>query len=179
MIVIFLDIDGVLLPFGGEDRDETTASTCGAHFPDDTMAAFSHILSAYPTAKIVLSSTWRVGLAERQIILQSFKAYGCKFGGPLRVHEQQFCHDFFDVTDPLFHYERQHEIFKWLHENQQHSALDAWIALDDEELLEGEANAVNRSTFEGHVVKTESAKGLTMRDAQEAVRLVNQQLLRL
>ena len=53
-ILIFLDIDGVLLPFPNSEK-----SSCGAIFPDDCLAALSQILFAFPDARLILSSTWR------------------------------------------------------------------------------------------------------------------------
>ena len=41
-----------------------------------------------------------------------------------------------------------------------------WVAIDDEELLEGAPFAKRRAQFEGHVVKTESHVGLTMAAAE-------------
>ena len=50
--------------------------------------------------------------------------------------------------------------------------IQAWIALDDEELMEGTANDRHRTVFEGHVIKVRSHVGLTMENAQHALALL-------
>jgi hypothetical protein len=162
--IIFLDIDGVLLPFQGKHF----ASTCGSLFPDHTMEAFSLILQEMEGAKIVLSSTWRVQDRFRKEIIAGLRSYGYAYGGPLLEAE------FMDLTDPDMHGERQHEIHDWLQRNPD--KVGAWIALDDEELMEGSENAARRAVFQGHVVKTESHMGLTVKNARYAIGLLQAQL---
>jgi hypothetical protein len=162
--IIFLDIDGVLLPFEGN----RFASTSGSLFPDHTMEALSLILQAMEGAKIVLSSTWRVQDRFRKEIIAGLRSYGYAYGGPLLEAE------FMDLTDPDMHGERQHEIHDWLQRNPD--KVGAWVALDDEELMEGADNAARRAVFQGHVVKTESHIGLTVKNARYAIGLLQAQL---
>jgi hypothetical protein len=162
--IIFLDIDGVLLPFGGN----RFKSTCGSLFPDHTTEALSLILQEIDGAKIVLSSTWRVQDRFRKQIIAGLRSYGYAYGGPLSEVE------FTDLTDPDMHGERQHEIHDWLQRNPD--KVGAWIALDDEELMEGAENAARRAVFQGHVVKTESHIGLTVKNARYAIGLLQAQL---
>jgi hypothetical protein len=92
-IIIFLDIDGVLLPFGSH-----------LLFPDAQLEALSIILQAFAedhAVEIVLSSTWRVQAKFRQDILDQFDAYAYEYGGPLAQVQR-----FFDVTDIELHSER-------------------------------------------------------------------------
>jgi hypothetical protein len=161
--VIFLDIDGVLLPFGG-DRTKKEES-CSGLFPDRTLAILNAILK-HTDAVVVLSSTWRVRAEFRQQILQAFAYYNETFDGSLPK-------DFHDVTDIENHSERQWEIRDWLMTN--HHTVKAWVALDDEELLEEEKNEKYRSEFEGHVVMTTSSVGLTGKDAETTIRLLKKQ----
>lgn len=164
-ILIFLDIDGVLLPFPNSEE-----STCGSIFPDDCLASLSDILQAFPTSRIILSSTWRAQPNLIAEILDSFDLYAKAKGGTLLDVTQ-----FADLTDTNYHTERQHEIYKYLfHDNREKVA--AWVALDDEELLEGEVNAKYRTHFEGHAVKVNSRTGLTARDASIAIQLIQHQL---
>jgi len=240
VVILFLDVDGVLLPFGsdgddgnGDDTDTCQArkSTCGAIFPDCTLKALSKLLAALQEQQqgeeggvgdndddgdamlsseqkknddrqrqrgrsnkieigIVLSSTWRVKESFRRDILDSFRLFGCSYGGPFASDSTANCFvdDFYDVTDPDLHGERQHEIYAWLLSQQeqqrgrhQHtttspSKISAWVAIDDEDLLEGEANARYRCHFENRVVRTDSRVGLTDQDADRAVRLIRDQL---
>jgi hypothetical protein len=156
--IIFLDIDGVLLPFPNKFRGTRL-------FPDRTLRALAFVLSV-PGSKLVLSSTWRVQASFRNQILDCFREYP----GPLSLID-----DFFDITDPGLHSERQHEIYEWL---QVHNWVNKpWVALDDEELLEGAANRHCRQVFEGHVVKTDSRIGLTDSDAERAIQLLRNQIM--
>ncbi len=157
--VIFLDIDGVLLPF---PRDENSGSEL---FPASTLSAFQSLLIQSEGAKVVLSSTWRVQKKFIQDIVDAIQGFGIDFDA------------FFDITDPKMHSERQWEIEAWL-SNQppgKYSKI-VWLALDDEELIEGDANRRFESLFEGHVVKTRSDKGLTMDDVDCAMKLWKKQL---
>lgn len=181
-ILIFLDIDGVLLPF---PTSVSQQSTCGAIFPDSTLAALTRILDANfgnPAVKpeLVLSSTWRAQENLIAEILHSFALYGKAHGGPLSRIQA-----FDDMTDPEYHSERQYEIYKHLFASDggkgtcNNATRDqpsiAWVALDDEELLEGESNAQYRSKFIGRAVKVNSRIGLTEDDAARAIDLMQQQ----
>lgn len=143
--VIFLDIDGVLLPF---PLDDTNRPDDGFLFPKSAMGALKRLLQA-TNANLVLSSTWRAQPSFVQDILKDFETH------KMEVSE------FFGMTDPNFHSERQWEIHKWLRENKSAKRKICWLALDDEELLLGEENESLRPIFEGHVIKTESSIGLT------------------
>lgn len=156
-IVVFLDIDGVLRPFNFSDEGPGL-------FPTECLEALAHILGEFPKADLVLSSTWRVQQSFIDMITEAFQA----FGGSLREVK------FFDITNPALHSERQLEIYDWLDSHQRQPS--AWIALDDEELLEGAANAKHRSEFLNHVVQTDSHQGMTMAHAQRAVQLIRSQL---
>jgi HAD domain in Swiss Army Knife RNA repair proteins len=167
-VVIFLDVDGVLLPFGDTPTTATNSSTTeGSLFPDSCLAAFSTILSAFVDARVVLSSTWRVRKDFRDQILDSLHTFGKKFGGPLETLR------LFDITDPSIHSTRQAEIDSWLQVNEYRGA---WVALDDEELVYGEENRSRRPTFVEKVVRTRSHTGLTSEDAHQAVSLLYGQL---
>ena len=179
LIIIFLDIDGVLLPF----PDPSNVGN-GRIFPNETLTALSTIMEEFLDdyqVEIVLSSTWRVQRSMRTEILDDFVAYG---RGPLAAMKD----DFYDITDPAMHTERQHEIYDWLtktttgHRHRASTDDDgtkkfaAWICLDDEELLHGDANALRKTYFEGHVVHCDSKIGLTEALAVEAIQLIRDQL---
>ena len=157
--VIFLDIDGVLLPFPKGDDFENQL------FPSSTLNCLQYLLQEVHGAKLVLSSTWRVREDFIQDIVDAIRGYGIKFEG------------FFSITDPTMHSERQWEIENWL-SNQRTRDYEkiVWLAFDDEELLEGDVNKKFRDRFIGHVVKTKSQKGLTMDDVKNAIRLWNIQI---
>ena len=157
--VLFLDIDGVLLPFPNEGKYG------GGLFPASTLEPLQRLLEE-TNAKLVLSSTWRVRKDFIQDIVDGIRGFGIDFEG------------FFDITDPNMHSERQWEIENWLSKQQQSKKYEKviWLALDDEELLEGDENARFKDLFTGHVIKTKSHKGLTMDDFHDAVKLWKLQL---
>jgi HAD domain in Swiss Army Knife RNA repair proteins len=194
-IIIFLDIDGVVLPFPADPKLHIPR---GRIFPNETLAALSLILEAFPKQKIsiagskseasstdhinreatdtevdiVLSSTWRVQKSMRNDIISDFHAYAV---GPLST----FGDDFYDITDPKLHTERQHEIYDWLQRHQLDGTSNeslAWVALDDEELLHGPTNARLKCIFDGHVVHCDSKRGLSREQAVEAIQLLRHQL---
>jgi len=102
--IIFLDIDGVLLPFGDDSNKQVENYSDGCIFPDRTMDALTSLLQGVanievskhknPTTtnetssigdrsttpiignpKIVLSSTWRARPTFIQDILSTFRSY--------------------------------------------------------------------------------------------------------
>ena len=119
----------------------------------------------------ILSSTWRV----REDYIRDIEGALHEFG------MDNFT--FADITDPTLHSERQWEIHEWLPQKQQQQSQSqedgdqriVWLALDDEELIEGDTNAKYRTIFEGHVVKTESSVGLTVQDVDLALELWKKQ----
>jgi HAD domain in Swiss Army Knife RNA repair proteins len=156
--VLFLDIDGVLLPFPNiEDHN--------ALFPRSTVQALQYLLQE-TGAELVLSSTWRVRQDFVHDIIECLQHYG--------VQIEQF----YGITDPTMHSERQWEIAKWLSDHHHHSPVDkiVWLALDDENLLDGDANQKYRNLFEGHVIQTKSDKGLTMDDVKKGLELWKKQI---
>ena len=160
---LFLDIDGVLLPFGNQDT--TTTITTTDVFPKSTLHAFNHILSECPGVEIVLSSTWRCG--GQSTILQQFNASD--------LHPLREISEFVHMTNLEKHDHRQWEIAEWLEKHQRENDIaivSSWVALDDEELVVGEANKLHSNIFDGHCVKTESSMGLRWCDAQHAVRIL-------
>ncbi|KAL7468352.1 hypothetical protein ACHAXS_008573 [Conticribra weissflogii] len=142
--VIFLDIDGVLLPFG--DAVPNSAFTEGCIFPDRNMDALTELLqkmSAISTAQLlartnpdltqrrnvkiasnsiegnpvlVLSSTWRARPDFIADILSSFRSYvnARKYDDRLQQAWMPHLNSFFDVVDPSFHASRHVEIYKWI-----------------------------------------------------------------
>ena len=201
--VIFLDIDGVLLPFGNDDDDGKTCddSSKGKDnynngkklFPRRCIEPFRAILehtNATATGgdsgggdtklvKLILSSTWRMRPTFVQDIIDCFVAYG------LPIQE------FYDTTSLTIHSLRQHEIADWIIRNTTDTDDDdknkkhrrprrqkmkkkiCWIALDDEDLLEDEKY---QKMFQNHFIMTDSKVGLTMDDATKAIKMWNEQI---
>ncbi|KAL3924800.1 MAG: hypothetical protein SGARI_005965, partial [Bacillariaceae sp.] len=127
---IFLDIDGVLLPFPKTEEYETL-------FPRHTVEALTFLLEE-TGAELILSSTWR---ARQDFIADIID---CLQGFKMNIDS------FYDTTDKNMHSERQWEIAKWLDDHRKEHGRIVWLALDDEDLLHGDANAKHRAAFEGH-----------------------------
>ena len=164
--LIFLDIDGVLLPFG----EAAEVVTPPQLFPDRTVAALSSILEQVPTAELVLSSTWRVNPQFQADIIADFARYAAAH--PTSPLGQ--IHSFPRTTCLHTHGVRQHEIHKYLQALSTHPP--AWVALDDEPLLEGRECQELRQYFLGHAVQCISSTGLTQELAVTAIAQLRKQL---
>lgn len=148
--VIFLDIDGVLIAYPeGEPTPPAFTPRC--------VAAFKMILEAAPSAKIVFSSTWRLPVFVN------------------RLHEQWAEHGFpeslaIDGTPDLREesdvsrlHRRGLEIRVWLEANPH---VTRWVVLDDDRM------AIEDVIDERRCVFTNPHAGLTMADAEGAIRIL-------
>lgn len=200
--IIFLDIDGVLLPFGdnshilGGGGDLHQTYTSGCIFPDSTMEALSTLLMTLDdmrlrgmmmNAKIVLSSSWRSHQKLVRDILTSFQSFAKSRAARDKkismVLENTFScgsegYEFFDVTDTKYHSTRHDEIINWIECAKTNGASEflirSWIALDDEDIVTVEGRKMNDSI--GHAVQTLSTVGLTLREVNVAIRLLEKQV---
>ena len=192
-VVVFLDVDGVLLPFSRGATDDAAGEPRCGRFPARCLAAFERVLAAAPRATLVLSSTWRCDPAAVAELLAAFEEYGGALG-PVAARGG------FEHTTALDHHaERQHEIARWLADARAEGfaadgdgadddaraprardagAIRAWVALDDEELVAGERNRRLRARFEGRARTIHSATGLTDDDASAHLGLLREQLRR-
>ncbi|KAJ1628326.1 hypothetical protein T492DRAFT_1018749 [Pavlovales sp. CCMP2436] len=152
---LFLDIDGVLLPFGGE-------AVGGFEFPRRCLDALASIMTA-AGPQVVLSSTWRCDPHAVRAIREQLYAYG----EPLASISLVAC------TDPSLHSERQWEIAAWL---KAHAAsgvdVTRFVVLDDLDCVDGKANQRHRPMFEHRCVLVESSEGLNDRDAEAAIAIL-------
>jgi hypothetical protein len=178
MRAVFLDIDGVMLPFGSGCDDESGRP---GRFPDRCLKALDRVLIE-TGAEIVLSSTWRCA-GGATAVLDEFAAFAERERGRGRegqsalgavADEGQFRH----ITDPEMHLHRQWEIANWIESAQSRGVLlEGWVALDDEELVSshheeggGDWNERYKELFAGRHVKTISHIGLTESQADIAIR---------
>jgi len=118
--VVFLDIDGVLLPFGKAAAEGAADGDPARRFPRSCLAALSRLLEA-SGARIVLSSTWRVDAAAVEQILANFHAYSAD--EPERGAALGRIAQLTETTDPATHSERQWEIHAWLQAADAHMHL--------------------------------------------------------
>lgn len=146
--VIFLDIDGVLLPFGSAKKsisqdEDYKCDDC--IFPNSTMDALTILLQKVGDISLtikdkgnnqqiirgnpvlVLSSTWRARQEFITDILDSFRGY-VAFMQQKKNQQQQpevqqiwrpHLDVFFDLVDPCHHATRHDEIFSWVRDNEK------------------------------------------------------------
>ena len=118
--IIFLDIDGPLLPARAwvlpQNRDASETSQF-----DPIAVAFVNRLIERSEGQIVISSTWRArGL---KYITQCFEANG--------ISARDFHSDWATPTGPNINYSRKEQIAVWLH---NHSEVTHYVCIDDIDL---------------------------------------------
>lgn len=163
--VVFLDIDGVLLPFG----DDAPPPPEDGGFPPEPLAALSCILERVPEAELVLSSTWRMSREAIGEITSAFFFFSAENGGGPLASISGFPTS--HMTNLSNHTVRQWEIAEWL-DGPHGDGVTRWVALDDEDLLDAPECAERRARFRGHAVRTSSHIGLTMELAEVAIGLL-------
>ena len=148
--VVFLDIDGVLLPFSGGSKAALPYEV--VDFSRESLSALAEILSV-PRTEVVLSSTWRVSEAGIEAIYRNFRTHEA-------LKKVRFKH--WNRTDPNFHSTRAEEIQRWLEQVPQAFGLsvESYIILDDESVAD---------TFPGKSILTRSPVGLLQSDVATAV----------
>lgn len=155
MRIIFLDIDGVLnYASQGEGSILKGEETFASYF-SPTYINTKNLLSiyqAYPNTRIVISSTWGDHLIH-------FGIWECLLYNA--VHHEAVMRVHFDtVTPKKFSQSRENEILTWL---RKHPEVNHFVILDD----------ISMSLTEGHAVLVNPTIGLTSKDADTAVKLLN------
>lgn len=147
--MVFLDIDGVLHSLYGTDLFNQSCVKCFVHIMWTT------------GARIVLSSTWRTQAKSFAMVDQLLKQLRL---APLYDRTK-------DLTKLMQrHVPREAEVCEWL---DRHPGVLRWIAIDDMDLVAGPSKEATR--LRGHFVHTSSNVGLTKKDAELAVNLMNRQ----
>ena len=163
--LIFLDIDGVLAPFGGrappgpppQRSAKLDADAAFAPFDEQCTKRLAAIVEA-TGATIVLSSSWRARADAVAVIERRFRAFGPPLSEKVPL----------PTTDINYHSVRQWEIARYLEKRPARR----WVALDDEELVGGEECAARRALFEGRVSTIDSTAGLQDAHVDEAIRVL-------
>lgn len=154
MKVIFLDIDGVVNCWNTKER--APSRVVGVE-----QRLISHIKKIIEAtgAKIVLSSTWRKAWA--------FHLNDDKDWGYLRDEFAKQGIDFFDYTPSRKDSRRGKEIEEWL-ENTKHK-IYSYVVIDDE-IFD------IRNFHKGHIVKTSFDTGITLHNANMAIKILNKEI---
>lgn len=157
MKIIFLDIDGVL-------NCSVTKDRCGVFIgiEDSKVMLLKQVVDA-TDAKIVLSSTWRLGYTRYGNSLEGHHEYLNE-----KLSKQGL--EIYSQTEELSKHGdlRGKEINKWL---QEHDDIEAWVVLDDEYFID-----FNMYDIPAHLVKTQYYSehgGLTLEHIQEAIKILN------
>lgn len=156
--ILFLDIDGVLNFY------EATAR-CGIYIgiEDEKVALLKKIVDA-TEAKIVLSSTWRLGIDNKGHRLEKHVPY-------LKKKLGKYGLEIYDKT-PVCGKNSNHrgqEINSWL---KSHPEIKEWVVLDDEWFID-----FNQYDIAPHLVQTYFyGSGLTEDDVEKAIKILNGEL---
>ena len=163
--LIFLDIDGVLAPFGGrappgpppQRAAKLDADAAFAPFDEQCTQRLAAIVEA-TGATIILSSSWRARADAVAVIERRFRAFGPPLSETVPL----------TTTDVNYHSVRQWEIARHL----EKQPARRWVALDDEELVDGEECAERRALFVDRVSTIDSTAGLQDAHVEEAIRVL-------
>lgn len=140
MKLIFLDVDGVL------NNDASLAEN--VHFVNSKCQYIKRIVHA-TEAKIVFSSTWRIGMSVQEA---NTLLWAC--GGPYQT--------IIGHTPDLIDTTRGAEIMKYM---EQYKATPQYIIIDDDDDFTDEQKQ--------YLVQTDMRFGLVEPDVQKAIRLLN------
>lgn len=154
MKVIFLGVDGVLNYRGCKSRCKGFLGV-----EPEKVALLKQIVDA-TGAKIVLSSTWRLGYNKDQKSYHGFRRHLEK-----RLNEHGL--SVYDVTEDIGAYKRGAEIRLWL--AQHRKDIERWVVLDDEYFPD-----FTEQKIKSHLVQTDMYKdGLTECHVRKAIRILN------
>lgn len=204
--IIFLDIDGVLLPFGDDSSCGGDTSAHGCIFPNSTMESLTSLLYKMTdfklplnsqlckgNPKIVLSSTWRAQPAFIKDILSSFQCYA-NANPSTKDLWKMHADNFFSIVDPNFHSTRHDEIYSWIKRHvdgntydhktqckktQTHTAANKDFIVRSWIALDDEELVHVSDAYpdtDKHAIKTQSSVGLTKADVDLAMHLVKEQI---
>lgn len=153
MKIIFLDIDGVL-----------NNQQCLKKREFLSMELIEHLnkIQKATGAKIILSSTWRLGLTDDAQVIDS----------GLHPYLDQLIQIFRDLDIPLIgrtgrsdDYMRGQEILDWL---EKHQDVENYVIIDDDR-----EDIICYEQLVSHFVHTQTLKGLTGAQANKAIRILN------
>lgn len=164
MKLIFLDIDGVLNGYGEDYTYEyitgyKDSTGCDKHLISKQLVANFNYLVAYTQAKVVVSSTWRLGetVDSMQKILDSVGVV-CEVVG---------------LTDSFNHEHsyRGNEILHWIKGNTDKTGCDKYYEYKSYVILDDDSDMLlwQKDNF----VHTDGQKGLTRSDVWKAINILN------
>ncbi|CAE7206610.1 mex-5 [Symbiodinium sp. CCMP2456] len=175
--VIFLDVDGVLLPAGSVEMifiDGVMLPVRAAKEADFNRTALSNLRAIVQQtgASIVLSSEWRRKEEMRDNIrrtLQTQDIPGIQDSTPIFQPSAELVKQRLDQAI-IWAERRAREIGSWL---KQHKDVKAWVAIDDIDFSWADSVKVSGTPLMKHrSVLTNPKYCITEKDAEEAVRIL-------
>lgn len=175
--VIFLDIDGVLLPEGETQRVlvdgelvPVLPNTEDCNFNKTALDALRTVFQ-HTGASIVLTSEWRRSEVMRNCVGMGLRTRGLpQIRGWTTTTVKARPELVSANTSVAFAERRAREISEWL---QRHPDVRAWVAIDDVDLSWGDgAGAKNTVLMRSRVVRTNAKTCLSEQNAQEAIRIL-------
>lgn len=159
MKIIFLDIDGVLNSVESMHRKHnlnqkvrSADRTQDTDFPCEFLVANLNQIIKDTDAKIVVSSTWRIGKSI-QDLREILMVAGVHKANEIVIGKTPLMRDVI----------RGIEIQDWI--NQFQPELKSFVILDDDS---------DMGTLMNKLVKTNSQKGLTIENVMQAIKLLNE-----
>lgn len=135
MKVIFLDVDGVL---NDQDLIFEKYKTQELEISRDKLLLLKEIITSNDDTKVVLSSSWRIGLLRKNGKIVADTTYHKEFLELLEEYDIEI----YDITPSMMN--RTEEIRYYLENNK---GIESYIILDDEEL--NDDNQVKTDFFNG------------------------------
>lgn len=161
MKIIFLDIDGVLIPLFRRDHWLKTMNGVLADIPKEVSDNLVRVLQD-PSVWIVISSSWRHYWEGCKLLLEQI---------PINDRWDTVWNKVISKTWSKTDGGRSTEILMWLNEYHRTAKfwyhITHWVAIDDEQF---DMKAIRRI---GKLIKTEAAIGLTSEQADEIISLLN------
>ena len=134
MKVIFLDVDGVL---NDQDLIFEKFKTKEIEISKDKLLLLKKIITSNDDTKVVLSSSWRIGLLRKDGKIVADTTYHKEFLELLKEYSIQI----YDITPSMM--SRPEEIKYYLDNND----IESYVILDDEDL--NDENQVKTDFFNG------------------------------
>lgn len=158
MKILFMDVDGVL-------NCENTPDRCGIYIgiEDDKVELLKQIIDA-TDAKIVLSSTWRLGFNNKGHRLEHHAEY-------LKDKLARYGLEIYDKTKDLSRHGelRGKEINEWL---SRHPEVEQWVVLDDEWFTDFNMYDIGKHLVSTWFYTVREKGGLTKGSVEEAIRIL-------
>lgn len=162
--ILFLDIDGVLNSHQSADYFHRVRGEWNPYeeFCPISVGNLCTILEEVPDLKIIMSSTWRIGIPNLEKLKEIFDAL------PTSIESSLIKSRLIDKTPVHRDSPRGLEIQEWVDVNKDKLTKDfRMVILDDDS---------DMAHLKPHLIQTNGVLGLTLLDAQKAIRVFKSDL---